>query len=97
VLPEKPAVLGAELGPGPLGIPHQVLVEHDAEVTSALAHLVHGTAAVAEQVDERQALGMEQLEGEPHPLGGVLDPGEGVAHVSEQVLGDAGGRPGRAA
>ena len=27
-----------QLGPGPLGVPHQVLVEHDAEVTRPLAH-----------------------------------------------------------
>ena len=58
-------------GSGPLGIAHQVLVEHDAEVTGALAHLVKSAAAVAQQIDQRHALGIEQLEGEPHPLGRV--------------------------
>ena len=77
---------GVELGPGPLGIPHQVLVEHDAEVAGALAHLVQGAAAVAQQVDQRHALGIEQLEGEPDPLGRVLDPGEGIGDVREHVL-----------
>ena len=75
-----------ELGPGPLGIPHQVLVQHDAEVAGALAHLVQSAAAVAQQVDQRHALGIEQLEGEPDPLGRVLDPGEGVGDVREHVL-----------
>ena len=38
---------GVELGPGPLGVPHEVLVEHDAEVAGALPHLVQGAAAGA--------------------------------------------------
>ncbi len=78
-----------ELGPGPLGIAHQVLVEHDAEVAGALAHLVQSAAAVAQQVDQRHALGIEQLEGEPHALGRVLDPGEGIGDVRQQVLAPA--------
>jgi hypothetical protein len=36
-----------------------VLSQHDAGVASALAHLVQGVAAVAQQVDERYALGIE--------------------------------------
>ena len=40
---------GVELGPGPLGIPHPVLVEHDAEIAGALAHLVESAAAIARQ------------------------------------------------
>ena len=77
---------GVELGPGPLGVPHQVLVQHDAEVTSALAHLLQSTTAVAQQVDQRHALGIEQLEGEAYALGRVLDPGEGIGDVREHVL-----------
>ena len=57
-----------EPGPGPLGIPHPVLIQHDAEVPGTLAHLVQSAAAVAQQIDQRHALGIEQLEGEPHPL-----------------------------
>jgi hypothetical protein len=75
-----------ELGPGPLGVPHQVLVQHDAEITSALAHLVKGAAAVAQQVDQRHAFGIEQLEGEPDALSRILDLGEGLGDVREQVL-----------
>ena len=78
-----------ELGPGPLGIAHQVLVQHDAEVTRALAHLLERAAAAAEQVDQRHAFGIEQLEGKPHPLGRILDAGEGVGDVGEQVLAAA--------
>ena len=78
-----------ELGPGALGIAHQVLVQDDAEVASALAHLLQRAAAAAEQIDERDALGIEQLEGEPQPLGRILDPREGVGDVSEQVLAAA--------
>jgi pyridine nucleotide-disulfide oxidoreductase len=71
------------------GIPHQVLVEHDAEVAGALPHLVESTAAIAQQVDERHAFGIEQLEGEPHALGRILDPGEGIGDVRQQVLAPA--------
>ena len=78
-----------QLGPGPLGVAHQVLVQDDAEVTGPLAHLFERAAAAAEQVDQRHALGIEQLEREPHPLGRVLDAGEGVGDVSEQVLAAA--------
>jgi hypothetical protein len=78
-----------ELGPGPLGIPHQMLVEHDAEVAGALPHLVESTAAIAQQVDERHAVGIEQLEGEPYPLCGILDPREGIGNVRQQVLAPA--------
>ena len=78
-----------QLGAGPLGVAHQVLVQDDAEVTGPLAHLFERVAAAAEQVDERHALGIEQLEGEPHPLGRILDAGEGVGDVGEQVLAAA--------
>ena len=78
-----------ELGTGALGIAHQVLVQNDPEVTGPLAHLLECAAAAAEQVDQRHALGIEQLEGEPHPLGRVLDPREGVGDVGEQVLAPA--------
>jgi hypothetical protein len=78
-----------QLGPGPLGIPYQVLVEHDAEVAGPLAHLVQRAAAVAQQIDQRHALGIEQLEGEPHPLGRILDPSEGIGNVRQQVLAAA--------
>jgi hypothetical protein len=37
-----------ELSPSPLGVAHQVLVEHDAEVTGTLAHLLERVAAAAE-------------------------------------------------
>ena len=80
---------GVQLGARTLGITHQVLVQDDAEVTGALAHLLERTAAVAQQVDERDAFGIEQLEGKPHPLGRVLDAGEGVGDVGEQVLAPA--------
>ena len=66
-----------------------MLVQHDAEVTRPLAHLLERAAAAAEQVDQRDALGIEQLEGEPHPLGRVLDAGEGIGDVAEQVLAAA--------
>ena len=66
-----------------------MLVQDDAEVTGALAHLLERAAAAAEQVDQRHALGIEQLEGEPHPLGRILDAGEGVGDVGEQVLAAA--------
>jgi hypothetical protein len=36
-----------------------VLVENDAEIAGALAHLVKGAAAIAQQVDQRHALGIE--------------------------------------
>jgi hypothetical protein len=42
-----------------------VLVQDDAEVTGPLAHLVERVAAAAEQVDQRHAFGIEQLEREP--------------------------------
>ena len=80
---------GVQLGPGPLRIAHQVLVEHDAEVTGALAHLVERIAAAAEQVDQRHPFGIEQLEGKPHPLGRILDAREGIRQIGEQVLAAA--------
>jgi hypothetical protein len=63
-----------------------VLVQHDAEITRPLAHLIERTAAAAEEVDERHALRIEQLEGEPDALGRILNAGEGVGDVAEQVL-----------
>ena len=66
-----------------------MLVQHDAEVTRPLAHLLERAAAVAQQVDQRHAFGIEQLEGEPNPLGRILDAGEGVGDVSQQVLAAA--------
>ena len=36
-----------QLGPGPLGIAHQVLVQDDAEITRPLAHLLERVAAAA--------------------------------------------------
>jgi len=78
-----------ELGAGALGVTHQVLVQDNAEVTSAVAHLFERAAAIAQQVDERNALGIEQLEREPHPLGRILDAGEGVGDVDQQVLAPA--------
>jgi hypothetical protein len=80
---------GVELGARPLSVAHEMLVEHDAEVTGALTHLLERIAAAAEQVDERHALGIEQLEGEPHPLGRVLDAREGVRDVGEHILAPA--------
>jgi hypothetical protein len=77
---------GVEIGPGPLGVTNQVLIEDDPEVASPLTHLIERTAAVAQQVDERHALGIEELEGKPHPLGRILDASEGVSYVAEQVL-----------
>ena len=66
-----------------------MLIQHDAEVAGALPHLVQSAAAVAQQVDQRHALGIEQLEGEPDALGRVLDPGEGVGDVGQQVFATA--------
>jgi hypothetical protein len=80
---------GVELGPRPLGITHQMLVEDNPEVTRPLAHLFERTAAVAEQVDERHALGIEQLEREAHPLGRVLNAGKRVRDIGEQILAPA--------
>jgi hypothetical protein len=57
-----------------------------AEVTGPLAHLLQRAAAIAQHVDQRHALGVEQLEGKPHPLGRVLDTGEGIRNISEQIL-----------
>jgi hypothetical protein len=34
----------------------------------------------------RHALGTEQLEGEPDPFGRILDSGEGIGYVRQQVL-----------
>ena len=59
-------------------------VQHDAEVASPLAHLFQCATAVAQQVDERHALGIEELERKPHPLGWVLDAGKGVGYIAEQ-------------
>jgi hypothetical protein len=63
-----------------------VLVQDDAEVTGPLAQLFQRAAAVAQQVDERDALGIEQLEGEAYPLGRVLGAGEGVGDITDQIL-----------
>jgi hypothetical protein len=80
---------GVELGPRTFGIAHQMLVQDNPEVTSSLTHLLERIAAAAEQVDQRDALGIEQLEDEPHALGRILDAGEGVGHICEQVLARA--------
>ena len=66
-----------------------MLVQDNAEVTGPIAHFVERIAAAAEQVDQRNALGIEQLEREPDPLGRVLDADEGVGDVAEQVLAPA--------
>jgi hypothetical protein len=70
-----------------------VRVEHNAQAPRPLAHPFERAAAVAQQVDQGHALGVEQLEGEPHPLGRVLDPGEGVGDVGQQVLAPAQSSP----
>ena len=54
-----------------------------------LTLLIERIAAAPEQVDERHALRIEQLERKPHALGRVLDPGEGVSDIREQVLASA--------
>jgi hypothetical protein len=66
-----------------------VLIQDDAEVTGPIPHLLQGPAAAPEQVDQRHALGIEQLEGKPHPFGRILDAGEGVGDVAQQVLAPA--------
>jgi hypothetical protein len=66
-----------------------VLVQDDAEVTRPLAHLFQRAPAMAQQVDERHTLGVEQLEGEPDALGRILDPGKRVGDVTEQILAPA--------
>jgi hypothetical protein len=66
-----------------------MLVEHDPEVTGALTHLLEGTAAAPQQVDQRHTFGIEKLEGEPHPLGRILDARESIGHVGQQVLAPA--------
>jgi hypothetical protein len=66
-----------------------VLVQHDAEIAGALPHLIQRITAAPEQVDQRDAFGIEQLEGKPHPLGRVFDAGEGVRDIGEQVLAPA--------
>jgi hypothetical protein len=54
------------------------------------AHLSEAHAvAVAQQVHERHAFGIKQLEGKPDPLGRILDPDEGVGDITEQVLASA--------
>jgi hypothetical protein len=58
-------------------------------VSSAAGADVGAIAAAAEQVDQRHALGVEQLEREPHALGRVLDASEGVGDFAEQVLAAA--------
>jgi hypothetical protein len=50
------------------------------------SHLVQSATAVAQQVDQRHAFGIEQLEGEPDALGRILDPSEGIGDVPEQVF-----------
>jgi hypothetical protein len=79
-----------ELGARTLGIAHKGFIEHEAEVTGPLAHLLQCAAGVAQQVDQRYAFGIEQLEREAHPLGRVLDPGEGSLHVRLQRASDGG-------
>jgi hypothetical protein len=66
-----------------------MLVQDDAEIASPLTHLLKRAAAIPEQVDQRDPLGVEQLEREPHPLGRVLDPSEGIGDIAEQVLAAA--------
>jgi hypothetical protein len=66
-----------------------MLVEDDAQVTSPLAHLLESPATVAQEIDQRHAFGVEQLEREPHPLRGILDPDEGVGDISKQLLAPA--------
>ena len=66
-----------------------MLVEHDAQVTSAIAHLLERAAAAPEQVDQRDAFGIEQLERKAHPLRRILDARESISHISEQVLAAA--------
>jgi hypothetical protein len=66
-----------------------MLVQDDAEITGALAHLFERIAPAAEQVDERHAFGIEQLEGKPQPLGRVLDLHKGICHLGQQVLAPA--------
>jgi hypothetical protein len=69
--------------------PHQVLVQDDAEIASPLTHLFECAAPVAEQVDQLHAFGIEQLEGKPHALGRILDAGERVGDIGQQVLAAA--------
>jgi hypothetical protein len=66
-----------------------VLVQDEAQITRALPHLLERIAAAAEQVDQRHAFGVEELEGEPHALGRILDLREGVGDIGEQVLAAA--------
>jgi Resolvase, N terminal domain len=54
--------------------------------TTSMGRLTLNIAAAAEQVNQRNALGVEQLEGEAHPLGRVFDAREGVCDISKQVL-----------
>jgi hypothetical protein len=54
-----------------------------------LSQLLECAVAAAEQIHQRHAFGVEQLEGEPHPLGRILDPGERIRDISEQVLAAA--------
>jgi 5-methylthioadenosine/S-adenosylhomocysteine deaminase len=44
-----------------------------AEAARPLPHCLQRAAAVLEEVDQRHALGIEQLEGKAHPLGRILD------------------------
>jgi hypothetical protein len=78
-----------QLGPGALGVAHEVLIQDDAEIPRPLPHLLERVAAAAEQIDERHTLGIEPLEREPHPLGRILDAGEGVSDIREQIVGPA--------
>jgi hypothetical protein len=66
-----------------------MLVQYDSQITSALAHLFECAAAVAQEIDERHAFGIEQLESNPNPLGRILNAGERVGDVLEQVLAAA--------
>src|SRR5919106_180669 len=43
-------------------------------------------AGAAKEVDQRHALGIEQLEREPYPFGRILDAREGIGDIGQQVL-----------
>ena len=76
-------------GPGPLGVPHQGFIEHDAEVTGSLPHFLEHAAAPWSRLTSATPSESNGFEGEPDALGRVLDAGKRVGDLAAQVLAAA--------
>jgi hypothetical protein len=67
----------------------QVLVQDDAEGTRTLSHLLQRATTVTQQVDSATPSEPKSLKARRDAFGRVLDAGEGVSDVAEQVLAPA--------